>query len=395
MSRKSYCDLSRWGQMKRLKKEVATDAQRKVTEKLQEDSFGACVSGIKNTEICDKGYGGSNNSSFAPLSQESVLEEENEWPPVEDDSDDDSSPNLTENSYSDAIHYLRMAEDTSSLETEDEDRPRKKIRSRKFAYSSEEENSETFSPPKKPAGKKVEVDQYPPPYNFENLPTSPQAASQRILSVSDSRREKAVLPSPDISCHRESCSSRSTDFGKIVAWMGDVSEKILTLNDLLRTVLQNQEELKNLAKNKIERELDCVENFERFQSLPLCTDEEFIKLNEEMAKDKEVWNSMAKVLISVGGKDMRTHINNMLRRVLADEVAELYSLSGKSLSKNVTKKQFLTTELTKTIFYACRRVYKDQGTDSVIKLAIGDWLNQAKVRRTRRMQRQEQNVSEL
>lgn len=62
------------------------------------------------------------------------------------------------------------------------------------------------------------------------------------------------------------------------------------------------------------------------------------------------FNLLVKVLISVGGMDMRCHIHNMLRRLLTDEVADLYTLSGKSTLKMSIKKPFLSTEVSKSIF---------------------------------------------
>ena len=66
-------------------------------------------------------------------------------------------------------------------------------------------------------------------------------------------------------------------------------------------------------------------------------------------------NPQVKVLISVGGKDMRCHIYNMLRRILSDDVAEIYTLSGKSTFKSAIKKAFITTEVSKSIF--CKYAY--------------------------------------
>ena len=52
---------------------------------------------------------------------------------------------------------------------------------------------------------------------------------------------------------------------------------------------------------------------------------------------------------------MRCHIHNMLRRVISDDVAENYRLSGKSTFKNTIKKAFLATEVSKSIF--CKYAY--------------------------------------
>lgn len=54
-------------------------------------------------------------------------------------------------------------------------------------------------------------------------------------------------------------------------------------------------------------------------------------------------------LAGIGGKNMKTIITNMLRRIILDNVAELYSLTGKKM-KNSSKKSFIDTETYKIIF---------------------------------------------
>lgn len=53
----------------------------------------------------------------------------------------------------------------------------------------------------------------------------------------------------------------------------------------------------------------------------------------------------------IGGKCLKTLTINILRRILLDEVAELYSLTGKQM-KNSTKKAFMETEAFKLV---CRK----------------------------------------
>ncbi|GBM80356.1 hypothetical protein AVEN_16451-1 [Araneus ventricosus] len=114
-----------------------------------------------------------------------------------------------------------------------------------------------------------------------------------------------------------------------------------------------------------------------------------MEFNKKLSQDSHLQHLLIKALVSVGDKDMRCNIHNMLRRVLSDEVAELYySLSGKRL-KDVIKKPILVTEFSKSIFIACQRVFKDIATEVKVREAVADWLNQAKVRKIRRMQRHE------
>ncbi|XP_054707786.1 uncharacterized protein LOC129217500 [Uloborus diversus] len=171
--------------------------------------------------------------------------------------------------------------------------------------------------------------------------------------------------------------------------MADISDKFRKVEEKLDMVLKNKEKFQPQNQVQSEESLEILEN------LPLTSDSSFVDLNERMSKDKHLRHLIVKVLISVGGRDMRSHINNMLRRILSDEVAEQYSISGKSLVKNMSKKPFLATEIAKSIFHACQSVFRDLATEVKMKEAVGDWLNQAKVRRTRRMQRQGKNVENI
>lgn len=109
MSRKSFLDLSRWGQMKRIRKTIETEsttvnAKGNICDagELENNGFGA---GKSNTEIDETRNGcivGSDIS--ASLHQEYFLAEEIAWydlvnePPLVDDSDyENSLPTLTEN----------------------------------------------------------------------------------------------------------------------------------------------------------------------------------------------------------------------------------------------------------------------------------------------------------
>ncbi|XP_063836989.1 uncharacterized protein LOC135086117 isoform X3 [Ostrinia nubilalis] len=107
--------------------------------------------------------------------------------------------------------------------------------------------------------------------------------------------------------------------------------------------------------------------------------DDHLKIN----KDKQAIMSF---LSGIGGRNVRSLTTNMLRRIILDDVAELYSLTGKQM-KNSNKKSFMSTETYKLIFQICRKIYEDVTEDS-LKEIISDWLNQAKVRLSRRAERQ-------
>ncbi|XP_073956617.1 uncharacterized protein isoform X2 [Choristoneura fumiferana] len=124
---------------------------------------------------------------------------------------------------------------------------------------------------------------------------------------------------------------------------------------------------------------------ELLASLPVKDDASFCHFNEqlEISRNKQAVMSF---LAGIGGRNIRSLTTNILRRILQDEVAELYSLTGKQM-KNSNKKTFLKTETCKIIFQICKKVFED-ATENNLKEIISDWLNQAKVRTTRRKTKQ-------
>ncbi|XP_037976076.2 uncharacterized protein LOC105389641 [Plutella xylostella] len=120
-------------------------------------------------------------------------------------------------------------------------------------------------------------------------------------------------------------------------------------------------------------------------SLPVKDDESFCHLNDQL-KDTQNKQAIVKFLAGIGGKNPRSLTTNLLRRILLDVVAQQYSLTGKKM-KNSDKKSFLVTETCQIIFHICKNVYAD-ATEETLKEIIGDWLNQAKVRLSRRAERQ-------
>ncbi|XP_028158432.1 uncharacterized protein LOC114351417 [Ostrinia furnacalis] len=120
---------------------------------------------------------------------------------------------------------------------------------------------------------------------------------------------------------------------------------------------------------------------ELLASLPVKDIASFNNFDDHLKikKDKQAIMSF---LSGIGGRNVRSLTTNMLRRIILDDVAELYSLTGKQM-KNSNKKSFMSTETYKLIFQICRKIYEDVTEDS-LKEIISDWLNQAKVRLSRR-----------
>ncbi|XP_061711516.1 uncharacterized protein LOC133520847 [Cydia pomonella] len=129
---------------------------------------------------------------------------------------------------------------------------------------------------------------------------------------------------------------------------------------------------------------DNLEISELLATLPVKDDASFCHFNDQLqiVRNKQ---AIVSFLAGIGGRNIRSLTTNMLKRILQDEVAELYSLTGKQM-KNSNKKPFLKTETCKIILQICKKVYED-ATEENLKEIISDWLNQAKVRTTRRAER--------
>ncbi|XP_046402610.1 uncharacterized protein LOC124168432 [Ischnura elegans] len=122
-----------------------------------------------------------------------------------------------------------------------------------------------------------------------------------------------------------------------------------------------------------------------FSQLPLTADEDFIKLCHRIGGDPSFEPKLMQCLVAVGGKNERALLQNILRCLISDDVAELYSLTGKPL-KNSAKKSFYSTSVCPVIFRVCRRIYPE-ASDVSLKGCLSDWLNQAKVRKMRKIGR--------
>ncbi|GBN38581.1 hypothetical protein AVEN_107682-1, partial [Araneus ventricosus] len=259
-------------------------------------------------------------------------------------------------SFSAAYKHLRQAEETSNLESEDEilnKRPRKKTKMH-LMYPGEESDEDCTQIISQKSTRNSDLTPYPvpprdPSPTFDRSPASPCSISLIPTTVGGpSQLEKT--PSSHSNKRAAVSSSQTIVNGKLVAWMADISVKVQQLQDKMDVMLQNQEKILLQHQQKVPERYESIENLETLGSLPICDDDSFIEFDLKISQDSHFQRLLIKVLVSVGGKDMRCHIHNMLRRVLSDEVAELYTISGKSTIKDVIKKPFLATEFLKSIF---------------------------------------------
>lgn len=295
------------------------------------------------------------------------------------------------NTFKAALQHLSRAEETSNLESEDESPGKKRAHKRKhLVYPGEESDEESVSLLQPKRAKKSNYIPYPVPPNEhiyavqtreefifpEKLPVPPREATPPQQSIYSSQTEE-LTPS-SLHLPSTSFSNQNVINGRLEAWMADISQKIQRLEGKMDSIINV------LTSQRSHIQEHSVEDFNILGALPVTNDGSFMDLNRKLSENN-FRNLLIKVFVSVGGKDLRSQIHNMLRKVMHDEVAELYSLSGKSTIKNSAKKSFLATNVYNSMFSACRRVFKDQATEVQIKEAIADWLHQAKVRRNRRL----------
>ncbi|KAK4877177.1 hypothetical protein RN001_009683 [Aquatica leii] len=64
----------------------------------------------------------------------------------------------------------------------------------------------------------------------------------------------------------------------------------------------------------------------------------FDHLNTTLADSSSFKQKLTKILLSVGGKDVKAFIANILRKLISDDLAQLYSLTGKLVKNGGAKK---------------------------------------------------------
>ncbi|KAK4886282.1 hypothetical protein RN001_002553 [Aquatica leii] len=110
----------------------------------------------------------------------------------------------------------------------------------------------------------------------------------------------------------------------------------------------------------------------------------FDHLNTTLADSSSFKQKLTKILLSVGGKDVKAFIANILRKLISDDLAQLYSLTGKLVKNGGAKKSFEKTETFRFIYDISIKAHKD-AKESVIKEGISDWLMQAKFEKSKVM----------
>ncbi|XP_077531333.1 uncharacterized protein LOC144143453 [Haemaphysalis longicornis] len=105
---------------------------------------------------------------------------------------------------------------------------------------------------------------------------------------------------------------------------------------------------------------------------PATTEDELATLNASL-EDAAIFSAMVKVLGQTGGSNVPSTTKRVFKKLVADEVAVLYSWTGRKGKKRAEKLKIISL-----VFAAVRVTQK--ATDDTLGHIIGDWLRFANVR---------------
>ncbi|CAH0381267.1 unnamed protein product [Bemisia tabaci] len=165
---------------------------------------------------------------------------------------------------------------------------------------------------------------------------------------------------------------------------------LVLLKRLQKTADQNSTSLENLNV-KVDRLLphedvgteltdDSLDEYLR-RALPIKSMEEFDSLQEDLKSNSLLRNKLCSILVLAVGKEVKDTCQNMLRKLIIDEVAQKFTYKGKLAGKA----RFADTEISDLLNDSIRSVYP--ATDDKIKEFVSEWLTQAKFRVQKREKR--------
>ncbi|XP_077533322.1 uncharacterized protein LOC144145518 [Haemaphysalis longicornis] len=179
---------------------------------------------------------------------------------------------------------------------------------------------------------------------FVNHP--PKARHSRSSKVSDSRRKAEVL----ITVFRELESLKAE------------------LKTQSRTLAKIEERMAAQAPTAL-ADTALPEDLPLY---PATTEDELATLNASL-EDAAIFSAMVKVLGQTGGSNVPSTTKRVFKKLVADEVAVLYSWTGRKGKKRAEKLKIISL-----VFAAVRVTQK--ATDDALGHIIGDWLRFANVR---------------
>ncbi|XP_067206773.1 uncharacterized protein [Linepithema humile] len=170
----------------------------------------------------------------------------------------------------------------------------------------------------------------------------------------------------DILCSKQQSLSYNTDFQKeILRKLNIILYKINTIDKRMEIL----EERRLISYYKREGDINTLNTKEL--GLPLC-DELALNTLENKLEDNEFFESIVHTLKGLGGVDVHSCTINILKKLMSNSLAEMYSFAGMK-----KKKAFQELTLYKIILKTVRIHYKDVTEEEVAKF-IAKWLVQAR-----------------
>ncbi|KAK9707644.1 protein of unknown function (DUF4806) [Popillia japonica] len=145
-------------------------------------------------------------------------------------------------------------------------------------------------------------------------------------------------------------------------------------SDTVQQRIANQESVTTIAEPSCNDILGLLplENLEDFNAL------------EEKTKENNA-NQLVKIFAVLEEKTyIRSCLMDIMKRLMADMLAEEFSYSGKVTNNDNPKIAFCKKNICHIIHVAVRKIFKEDAKDDKIRRAICCWLQQAKARRSRR-----------
>lgn len=118
-------------------------------------------------------------------------------------------------------------------------------------------------------------------------------------------------------------------------------------------------------------------------NLPVKTKEEFENLNHKLNK-KSFRKRMIQALGSIGGRNLRNIVANICKKIFANEIAVLYSWSGRKKPKVSLQDTNFAALIISSV-----RAYDSQFSEEDTKQACSTWFTQAQTRLNRKIKEQD------
>ncbi|CAL8146880.1 unnamed protein product [Orchesella dallaii] len=112
-----------------------------------------------------------------------------------------------------------------------------------------------------------------------------------------------------------------------------------------------------------------------FFNVPVSSYVEFCQLCDQLKDNSAEMDKLTTILAGVGGSDYKDATRKVLRRIMRDEVALLFSMLGRKQKRN-----FSTTVVRDVVIGAVRQSIKPKPTESEVETVIAEWLKHAKKR---------------